>query len=173
MAVASRFAPLAAVMLLAGTSAVAQVPGPRQTREFVQAAAQSDEFERMEATTALAQSKNPHIRAFAQQMLDAHRATTDRLLGAVAQSNLKPPAPGIGGDQSMFLAALQSARGADFDKLYVRQQVLAHRAALATQQGYAASGDDAAIRSVAAATVPIVAAHLQMAERMQAAMGGN
>jgi putative membrane protein len=148
--------------------AVAQEPGSRQTREFIQAAAQTDQFEIMEATTALAQSKDDHVRSFAQEMIAAHRQTTSTLLQAAAQAGLAPPNPGISGDQSMFLASLQSQRGADFDKTYLKQQVLAHHAALATEQGYATSGDNAAIRHVAAATVPVVTHHLQMAEQLQA-----
>ena len=147
--------------------ALAQEPGSRQTREFVQAAAQSDEFEIMEATTALAESRDPQVRAFATMMIDAHRQTSDRLLEAVAKAGLAPPKPGLNNDQAEFLAALQSQRGADFDRVYRRQQLMAHHAALVTQQVYAAGGDQAAIKQAAAATVPIVSSHLQMAEQMQ------
>jgi putative membrane protein len=153
------------------TAAMAQQPGSRQTRDFVQAAAQSDTFEMLEATTALAQSQDAQVRSFAQAMIQAHHQTSDALRQAVTKVSLEQPNPGVSGDQSAFLAALQSARGADFDKLYVRQQVLAHRAALAVEQGYATSGDDATIRQVASTTVPIVSSHLQMAEQMQPEAG--
>jgi putative membrane protein len=152
-------------------TAAAQEPGSRQTREFVQAAAQSDQFEILEATTALAQSADPDIRAFAQQMIQAHQQTSDTLKQAVMRAGLEPPKPGVGGDQSEFLAALQSARGPDFDKTYVRQQALAHRSALALEQGYAASGDEPTIRQVAVSTVPIVSAHLQMADQLKSKLG--
>lgn len=155
------------------TPAVAQEPGSRETRDFVQAAAQSDQFEIMEAQTALAQSADPQVRAFAQQMIQAHQQTSASLVQAATGAGLKPPKPGLAGDQSMFLAALQSQRGPDFDKTYVRQQVLAHSAALAVEQAYAASGDNAAIKQVAASTVPIISSHLQMAETMKASMGGS
>jgi putative membrane protein len=151
----------------------AQDPGSRQTREFIQAAAQSDRFELLEATTALAQSTDPQVKAFATEMITAHHQTSDNLMQAVTKAGLTPPSPGISGDQSMFLASLQSQRGADFDRTYVRQQVLAHRAALAVQQQYAASGDDPAIKQVATGTVPVVASHLRMAEQLQATKSGS
>ena len=162
-----------AVAAFLALPAVAQEPGSRQTREFLQATAQSDQFEIMEAHTALAQATDPQVRAFAQQMIPAHQQTSASLIQAVTSAGLQPPKPGLGGDQSAFLAALQSQRGADFDKTYVRQQVLAHRAALAVEQGYAASGDDPTMKQAAAAMVPIITAHLQMAEQMLASMGGS
>jgi putative membrane protein len=163
---------VAAVMVAAfATAATAQQPGSRQTRDFVQAAAQSDTFELLEATTALAQSQNTEVRSFAQAMIQAHRQTSDALRAAVAKAGLAQPDPGVSGDQSAFLAALQSARGPDFDRLYVRQQMLAHRATLAVEQGYATSGDDATIRHMASTTVPIVSSHLQMVEQMQPKTG--
>jgi predicted outer membrane protein len=69
-------------MLLAGLAivpATAQPPGSRQTREFIQAAGESDTFETMEARTALAQSSDPQVIAFAQQMIRDHGETTQRL----------------------------------------------------------------------------------------------
>lgn len=162
----------AAIAVLLALPAAAQQSGSRQTREFVQAAAQSDQFEIMEAHTALAQSTDPRVRDFAQQMLQAHQQTSATLLQAAASSELQPPEPGLSGDQSAFLAALQSQRGSEFDKAYIRQQVLAHRSTLAVEQAYAASGDNAMIRQVAASTVPIVTAHLQMAEQVSALVGG-
>jgi putative membrane protein len=165
-------ATLAAAFLLT-TPLAAQQPGSRQTRDFIQAAAQSDEFEIMEATTALAESQDFQVRAYAQAMIQAHQQTTTSLRQAVAKAGLEQPKPGLSGDQSMFLAALQSTRGADFDKTYVKQQVLAHNAALATEQGYATAGDVSIIRDTAASTVPIISSHLRMAEQMTDKTGGS
>ena len=162
----------ALAMAMVATPTIAQQAGSRQTRDFVQAAAQTDQFEILEATTALAQSQNPRIRTFAQAMIEAHRQTTDQLKQAVAKAGLEQPEPGLSGDQSMFLAALQSQRGGDFDTTYIRQQILAHHAALAVEQGYASSGDDTTIRQAAVSTIPVVAAHLQMAERMMIGTDG-
>jgi putative membrane protein len=153
------------------TTLSAQSPGTRQIRDFVQAAAQTDEFELLEANTALAESKDQQVRSYAQAMIDAHRQTTASLRDAVARSGLDQPNPGVSGDQSSFLASLQSQRGAEFDKVYIRQQILVHRAALATQQEYARSGDNPAVRQVASTMVPIVSSHLQMAEKI--ASGGS
>ena len=159
-----------AAVALAGAAlspAVAQDPGSRPTREFVQAAGQSDQFEILEGETALAQSTDPQVRDFAQQMIKAHGDTSRALEQATQKSGLKPPPKGVGADQAPLLSALQSLRGRDFDKAYFRHQVLAHRSALTVEQGYAATGDDPAVRQAAASTVPIISAHLSMAMQMQ------
>lgn len=144
----------------------AQEPGSRETRDFVQAAAQSDEFETLEAESVLAGSNDPSVEAFAREMIADHQRTNAALKAAVVRAGLKAPLPGIGGDQSMSLAALQSARGAQLDKTYAKQQILAHSAALAVLQVYASSGDDPSIRKFAASTVAIVRSHERMAEKL-------
>lgn len=165
---------VAALALSAGlaTAAAAQEAGSRQTRDFVQAAAESDGFEIMEAYSALAESRDPQVRAFAERMIHDHGQTSTALQQAATGVGLKPPMLAVGAAQAPLLAALQSARGHDFDQMYWRHQVLAHRSALVTEQRYAASGDVPAIRQVAASAVPVIEGHLTMAETMVAQQGG-
>jgi putative membrane protein len=162
-----------AAALLVAVPAVAEELGSRPTREFVQAAAQSDLFEILAATTVLAQSSNPQVRAFATEMINAHQRTRATLDRAVQESGLKPPSPGISNDQSQLLSALQSQRGADLDRVYVTQQILAHHAALATEQGYVASGDDKRVKQAVTASIPVVSMHLQMAEKLAPTVGAG
>ena len=160
-----------AALLLAGTAS-AKEAGSQQTRDYIQAAGQSDTFEIMEATTALAQSTDPKVRAFAEMMIREHGQTSQALKQAAERSGLASPMMDVGAGLSPFLAALQSARGQEFDRTYWRQQALAHRSALTTAQAYAASGDDPDVRQAAVSAVPIISAHLAMAEQM-AAQAGN
>lgn len=151
----------------------AQEPGSRQTREFVQMAGESDTFEIMEARTALAESKDPEVLAFARAMIRDHAETSKTLREATERAGLKPPPMAVGAGQSPFLAALQSLRGRDFDRAYWRQQALAHRSALVVEQRYAETGDTPVIRAAAAAAVPLIEQHLAMAERMSAGVEGG
>ncbi len=164
---------LVALAALALTPAVAQEAGSRLTREYVQAAGQSDAFEMLEANTALAQSSDPQVRTFAQQMIQDHGKLSQALRQATTQAGVKPPPMAVGADQAPLLGALQSLRGSDFDRAYWRHQALAHRSALTTTQQYASNGDNPAIRQAASSAVPIIAGHLAMAEQMQAKSGGS
>jgi putative membrane protein len=149
----------------------AQESGSRQTRDFVQSASEADTFEIMEATAALAQSTNPQVIAFARQMIHDHGETRRRLRDAATQAKLKLPPLAVGASESPLLAALQSARGAAFDKLFWEQQALAHRSALIIEKGYATSGDVARIREVAVQNIPLIQAHMTMAEMRIAQTG--
>ncbi|WP_010186562.1 DUF4142 domain-containing protein [Sphingomonas sp. PAMC 26605] len=159
---------LATAMLSAATlgPALAQEPGSRQTRDFVDAMAHADAFEILEAQTALAQSADPDVRAFATKMLGDHVALDRALADAAAKAGLRPPAKGVGADQAPLLNGLQSLTGAAFDRTYLQHQRQAHQAALTEAQAYAASGDDPDVRALAARAVQTIAAHRAMAEQM-------
>ena len=170
---AARPTAIAVVAFLMTVPAFAQDAGSRNTRDFVQASGQSDSFEILEGTSALAQSTNPQVRSFAQQMIDDHTALRQAMTDATARAGIAPPPQGPSSDQSSLLAALQSARGSDFDRLYFRDQALAHRAALTVTQRYAANGDQPQVRQAAKAALPKIEAHLSMADQMSAMGGGQ
>ena len=151
--------------------AAAQDPGSRESREFVQQATESDTFEIMASQSALAESKDPQVRAFAQRMIGEHQATSRALQDAAARAGLQPPPPHLSTSQSEMLASLQSQRGREFDQVYARQQALAHRSALVVEQGYAANGDAPALRQVATSATPVIAGHLTMADQLKTAVG--
>lgn len=143
--------------------------GPKtpKPQEFADSVAQSDGYELAAAQCALAQSRHPQVRAFAQRMIADHERMARELADAAKASGLKPPQPHVGGDQARFLGSLQSLRGEAFDREYGRQQMLAHASALVVLRGYAGKGTDANLRRVAASSVPVVEQHLQAARELQ------
>jgi putative membrane protein len=163
----------AALAVIGLDPATAQEQGSRQTREFAQAAAQSDQFEILEGQTALTQSTDQEVCAFAQRMIRDHEATSRSLREAALRAGLSPPPMALSADQARLLSALQSLSGRQFDQLYARHQVLAHHSALVVEQSYASSGDNPAMRQTAASTAPLIASHLAMAEQMNSKLGGS
>ena len=160
-----------ASLALAAASAGAQEAGSSQTREFLQAAASSDQFEILSAEAALTQSRNPEVRAFATHMLQDHQQLAKALVDATTRSGLKPPEMAMSSDQAQLLGALQSVSVKDFDSLYLKQQTLAHRSALVVQEMYAKSGDDPNVRQTATSAVPVISAHIERANEAATKLG--
>ena len=168
---ASKWAMAATLAILPAAAAKAQTAMVPSTKDFVAAAAQSDHFEITEAQTALAQSHDPGVRAFAQEMIQAHTRTSHALQSAAVKGGVGLPPPGLSGDQQKMLSALQSQRGADFDRTYLKQQVLGHQVALVLEHGYAAEGENPDVRQAARAAVHVIQRHLAMAQQLRNGSG--
>lgn len=134
---------------------------------YVRAAAESDRFEIQSSQLALSRAQGAAVREFARTMVDHHTQSTERLYvaaraaGMVRTHDWMLPPP-----MQAQLEELQRASGAEFDRLYLRQQVQAHEAALSLHANYARRGDAAALRVFAAAAVPVVQQHLARARQI-------
>jgi putative membrane protein len=146
---------------------------PRATMDFVRQAAQSDAFERQAGQLASQRSRNPAVRDFARRMVRDHTMTTNGLKMAMRQAGMRPPPPPpLSGDQRRMLDQLRSTPGPRFDRIYMDQQVTAHQNALQLMHGFAQAGQPQPLREAAKKTAPMVQQHLDMAERLQARLGG-
>ena len=115
------------------------------TNGFVNAAAISDMYEVTAGKVALQRSDNADVKKFAQQMIDAHSKTTQKLKGLLP-ATIVPPSSVDSRRQGM-LDDLRGAKSGDFDHRYATQQVAAHKEADILMRGYAKDGDNAAIKS--------------------------
>jgi putative membrane protein len=138
---------------------------------FVTAAAISDMYEVQAAKIAASRSKNPAVKKFAAEMIKAHTATTNELKKALPASgvNVTPPAD-LDERRKGLIENLNKAKPEDFDKTYVDQQVAAHDEAVTLFKGYADHGGNATLKPWAAATLPKIQGHLDMAKGMQGSM---
>jgi putative membrane protein len=150
-------------------AASANTLGPHDTAAFVSNASQSDIYEIEAAKTAQARTKNPDIKAFAKMMVTDHTATS-KALAPLAQAAGQTPADKLDQRRQGFIDNLKTASDADFDKVYVDQQVAAHKEALDLMTGYAKDGSDAGLKDAAAKTAPKVQAHLDKITGIQTAM---
>jgi putative membrane protein len=144
-------------------SAVAANP-PLTAMDYLAAAGASDQFEIQSSQLALQKAARPEVKAFAQMMVDHHTKTTADLTAAAQKAGLTPPPPTLTPDKAAMLASLQTAT--DFDTLYMRDQVAGHQEALALHEGYGRNGDQAALRTAAQKTAPIVRGHLERAQAL-------
>jgi putative membrane protein len=142
---------------------------PTARDAYVGMAAASDMFEIQSSQLARSRGRSPAVKDFAQMMIDQHTQTTAQLTAAARAAGVTPPMPALLPMQSRMMADLQSASGADFERVYLSQQVQAHEMALALHSNYASNGDAPALRAVASAAVPIVQQHL---DRVRQLAGG-
>ena len=150
-------------------------PGPMvqapPTPDFVVAAAQSDQFEIQEGRLASMRSMNPRVRQAGALMVREHGQSTAKMKVAARRTGLPPmPPPGLDADQEQMFARLQATTGPAFDRVYVDQQVHAHRKTLAVVTAYVQSGQPGPVRHAAQQIRPVVQQHLAMFERMQTMM---
>ena len=133
---------IALAAIVGSYGAQAQTPIPPSPKDFVTAASQSDQYEILAARVALVSGQDPRVRTYAQAMIHDHTHLSEGLREAAAASGLPPPERGMWSDQAMLLSSLQSLRGRDFDKTYVRQQELAHAQAVAVEGSFSTAGMD-------------------------------
>ncbi|MFB0873077.1 MULTISPECIES: DUF4142 domain-containing protein [unclassified Sphingobium] len=168
-------------LLLAGSLSAVSLPAGGQTppppppaeakttaSAYVKAAGMSDLYEIDSSKIAVQKSKSPAVRRLAEMLIRHHQQTTAATVKAAGKAGLNPPPPALDAGHSASIAELQSASAADFDRLYLAQQVPAHQAALDLHRSYAANGDQAPLRMSAKAAVPIVEQHLKAAQALQA-----
>ncbi|SFR97030.1 DUF4142 domain-containing protein [Sphingomonas jatrophae] len=170
---------LAASFLL-GAPLMAQTPPPPPPPEamttaapYVDAAGRSDLYEINSSQIALQKSQDPKVQAFARMLIQHHQKTTAATMKAASKAGLTPPPPALDPGATASINELQSASPADFDRIYLAQQVPAHQAALNLHQSYAQGGDQAPLRTSAKSAVPIVKKHLDQATKMQAGGGAH
>jgi putative membrane protein len=137
------------------------------TKGFVNAAAISDMYEVEAGKIAAQRAQSPAVKDFANQMIQAHTETTEKLKRILASNNINvtPPAH-VDNRRQGLLDDLRGAKAEDFDHRYISQQVAAHKEANILMRGYAKDGDNAAIKDFAATTDQAVKKHLSMAEKL-------
>ena len=140
---------------------------PRNAQAFVDAVATSDGYELEAAKLAQSMSMNPGIRNYAGMMITAHTASSAELK-AVSSRLAQPliPAPKPDAEMAADIAALKSA-GPRFDQVFAQKQVAAHEKVLGLLQGYAAGGDDPALKDFAAKSAEVVTQHLDAARALK------
>lgn len=141
--------------------------GANTVQGYVKNAAESGMYEIQAAEIALQRAKTPAVREFAQMMQTDHTQNSNKLKAVV-------PVEGVGWPEKLderrqgMLDNLKAAGDADFENVYMDQQVAAHQEALTLHRGYADGGDNAELEQFAAQSAPIIEQHLQRAQEIQA-----
>lgn len=158
--------------------AIAQTPPPpppaeamTQAMPYVAAAGMSDLYEINSSQVALQKSQNPKVRQFAAMLIKDHTKTSAETMKAAQKAGLNPPPPMLDAGTTASIAELQNASPADFDRLYIGQQIPAHRTAFGLHSHYGNAGDQAALRASARKALRPIEQHLDAANKLQGQMG--
>lgn len=145
-------------------------PGQMTGKEFGQAVMASDMFEIESGRLAADRAVSPDLRHFGEQMVDDHSRTTAHLKAALDRiltgMYVTPPPKPDPRHMEMY-NDLQASHGQAFDALYLHQQLMAHREAVAVLQGYAANGLEQPLREFARDALPLVRHHLAMLRQIR------
>lgn len=156
-------------IIAAALTTLAAAPLAAQTTDaatYVAKAGASDLYERTSSQLVLQSTKDPKIRQFATMMVRDHQKSTADVKQAAAAARVRVPAPKLEPAQAQMIAELRSKSGVERDRSYVMQQRTAHDQALALHRGYAQGGTAAPLKTVAAATAPVVQHHIEMLRGM-------
>ncbi len=163
-----------------GSGAAMTASGAMMTDANVAAVAHASNMDEIQTSqVALQRSQNAQVRQFAQQMITEHTAVDQQMQQMLAARGMtmQPNQPAQAAMQATAatVANLGARTGMDFDRAYMMHQVQAHRWTLTSlDRTLIPATRDPEMKSFLSTRVrPAVAMHLEMAERMNSAMGGT
>jgi putative membrane protein len=141
----------------------------REAQDFVNAAGQASLVEIRTSEMALEKSTSADVKAFAQMMIDNHKAAIDRLKAAASSASLRPPLDVLDDFHMRRINDLVETDGdADFDADYSALQIDAHNDAIKLFEDYAKDTDATAqLKMFADETLPTLQAHKAEAEKIR------
>jgi putative membrane protein len=142
---------------------------PMYAPNYLSTAASSDQFEIQSGQLAQTMSQNPGVRQIGQMLVTDHTNSTQQLTAAAHSAGITVPPPALLPEHAALLQQIQSAPPGQFDTVFRDVQIQAHQQALALHQAYASGGDTPALRTAAAAIVPVVQNHLNALQTLAVA----
>ncbi|WP_333611318.1 DUF4142 domain-containing protein [Brevundimonas bullata] len=148
--------------------------GANLVSAYVPAAAMGDMYEIQAADIALDRASRADVKALAQMIKTDHTAASAAFKAAAstAAPNVTPPAE-LDQRRKGLIDNLRSASAADFDKVYIDQQVAAHQEAVTLHRGFSDNAEAPALATHARTVLPKIEAHLQKAEEVQKSISGE
>ena len=146
--------------------ATVDVNSPLYAPMFLQMAASSNMWEIQSSQLAHQVAHSPALHPFATMIINDHQMLGQQLMAAAQQAGVAMPPMAMMPEEQAMLEQLRNTPRGPFDVAYRDMQIQAHQKAIALFQNYAASGDNATLRSAAAQAVPKLQQHLAMAQSL-------
>ena len=158
---------LAAAGCMAAGPAFAQAPKTTGDQQFVNFAAQTDMVEANLGQLAQQNASNQEVKSYGQMLVTDHTNDFGQLHTAAQQAGLTVPNAIDPAHNKALIDPLEKLKGAAFDKRYIAEMVKGHTQAIAIYKKEAADGQNAAIKSYAAAALPVLQKHLDDAKAIE------
>jgi putative membrane protein len=128
---------------------------------FTDAAVGTDMFEIQSGKLAETMATAPSMKSMAKMLVADHTKSSEMFKAAAKKTSPMVALPmTLPADFKTKLDALKATKGADFDKLYMEQQMDAHKSALEALKAYSTGGDQPSLKEFATNAVPVVQGHL-------------
>ena len=138
-------------------------------RRFLENAARGGMAEIETSKLAQQNAGSQQVKDFAKRLVDDHEKASMELKRVASAKGVTLPAEMEGGDKRK-LDRLAKKTGTDFDKDYLDEMVDDHQKTVRDFRGMAKNAKDADVKAFAAATLPTLEQHLQMAKSAEDAV---
>ena len=137
--------------------------------EFLAEAASASMMEVELGKLALEKSTSPKVKDFARMIVDDHTKAIADLENIATQKNVALPVALMDKHQKM-VDKIKDEKGKEFDKKYLDAMVSDHKEDIEEFKEISEETKDLNVKEFAAKSLPKLAAHLEMAERLERAM---
>jgi len=139
--------------------------------QFIKHATVANLYEIEAAKIALERGRRDDVKQFAQAMLADHEKLGRELKSFIGETNSpQMPPESLDTIHRTLIDDLRGAAHDDFDRRYVAQQKIAHTEAMTLFRTYHTTARDDGLRSLVGLALPVLEAHMQMLEQLDAAV---
>ena len=163
----------AAALSLAALAGTAQAESPAELNdlEIAHVAYTADSIDIRYAHLALAISKNPEVRAFAEAMIHDHSAVNDQALDLVKKLEVAPQdnflSRQLNAQADQLVAEMSRLSGKAFDRRYAENELAYHQAVNALVEGtFIPNIDNPEVKALFQEAIVVFKAHEKHAEAM-------
>ncbi|HEY0173510.1 MAG TPA: DUF4142 domain-containing protein [Pyrinomonadaceae bacterium] len=132
---------------------------------FVMFAAMGSTAEIEMGRLAVQKGASEDVRQYGQRMIDDHTRANEELMRIVAPKGMQPPTT-LDAKHQAAMRKMAALSGERFDREYAKMMVGDHKKTVSEFQKEASRGADPEIKAFAAAQLPALQEHLQMAQRL-------
>lgn len=138
---------------------------------YIPNAAMGDMYEIQAADIALERSQNAKVKELATMIKTDHTAASTKFksIAPTAAPDVEIPTA-LDQRRQGLIDNLRSAGAADFDRVYIDQQIAAHQEAITLHRGFSDNTDAPTLAAHAREVLPKIEGHLRHAEELKAGM---